>query len=68
MMKNTYSMRFSDDEIALIDAAAAAIGHRNGTPMSRPDLVRFLLKRVEPSKTPGEQDRVWREAYAKVYA
>lgn len=59
-------MRFSDEEIALLDAVAAVMFARHKIPLSRSSTVRMLLLKIVPSLEPGELNRVHRDAYKAV--
>jgi len=61
------SMRFSEAEIELIDSVRAVQERKHGLRLSRADVFRMLLQRLTPASDPGEAERRWREAYAKVF-
>jgi hypothetical protein len=68
MVRRNTSVRFTDDEYELIDAMAAGLSRNNGTPMSRADVFRTLLKGAGPvSVTPEPELSRWRRAYDVVF-
>jgi hypothetical protein len=67
MSNKSTSMRFSDDELKLLDAIGA-IQHRNhGLRLSRSDVIRHLLKRATPSNDPDILHAEHRRIYKKVF-
>ena len=67
MSNKTTSMRFSNEELELLDAIAN-IQHRNhGLRFSRTDVIRHLLKRAQPSNEPDILHAEHRRTYKKVF-
>lgn len=65
-MKPT-SIRFTADELELIEAAAEALTISRGVPHSRTDVVKVAMKRLKPPDDLGPHLARWRRAYAVVF-
>lgn len=66
-MTKTTSMRFTDDELALLDIIAKISFDRTGIRHSRTDVVRMLLKRTKPSDELGTLHAAHRTTYNKAF-
>lgn len=74
-MSKNRSFRFTDDEIALLDAAAAYYKATTGVPHSRSDVLRRTLRETCPPVVPrtatpeaGTAELVeWRRRYSTVF-
>lgn len=64
-MKRPIALRFSEEEIALIDALGKTLSRRNGIVFSRPDVVRWLLHRAAPGD--GADNAEHRAAWRAVF-
>ena len=61
------SMRFSEEEIELLDAMRVILERKMGVRLSRADTIRNLLLKVKPSSEPGVENHRHRDAYQKVF-
>lgn len=61
------TVRFSPDELELIDAAADALSVDSGFKVSRSDLLRRALKLMKPPDKLTEKHARWRRAYTTVF-
>lgn len=61
------SMRFSVEEVELLDAARAVMEHSTGLRLGRADVVRRYLMKIPPSIEVGPLHSTHRDAYKKVF-
>lgn len=61
------SVRFTADELDLIDKAAAALSVSRGFGHSRTDVIKTALKRLQPPEGLGPELADWRRAYGLVF-
>lgn len=70
-MSKNRSFRFTDDEIALLDAAAAYYKALTGVPHSRSDVLRRTLRQTNPRTTgdfiTGPELDEWCRRYSTVF-
>ena len=60
------TVRFTADELSLIDAIGAHMGRR-GVRHSRSDVIRALLARAQPPDEQSETAHAYRQAYLRVF-
>lgn len=62
------SIRFTDDELALIAVHQRRLQDKTGRPHTTTDVFRFLLRASKPkSDGQGELEREFRKVYANVF-
>jgi hypothetical protein len=68
MSTQPVSVRFTDAEIELLDAARATMKASRGFDHSRADVLRTALKKVLPPDGRGPEVERWRRAYSAVFS
>lgn len=61
------SVRFTEDEYALIDAVRDHLTERRSSPQSRADVFRLALRQLKPTDEASPTALRWRDAYSTVF-
>ena len=61
------TMRFTEDEKALLDAHAAYLTAKHGIPQSRTSVIRHILRKVTPPTENTPEARALRVAHHRIF-
>lgn len=65
--RHAFSIRFSEEERELVDAASEALSTARGFEHTRADVVRSALKKLLPPDGRSPELERWRKAYAEAF-